>query len=60
MIRAGLDAGERDHELADRLEAYLRAELADDGAPPDATERAIRAAGPHMCAVGLRRALTRG
>jgi glyoxylase-like metal-dependent hydrolase (beta-lactamase superfamily II) len=60
VIRAGLDAGERDHELADRLEAYLRAELAEEDAPTDATERAIRAAGPHMCAVGLRRALTRG
>jgi glyoxylase-like metal-dependent hydrolase (beta-lactamase superfamily II) len=57
VVRAGLDAGERDAEVADRLEAYLRAELAAEGASPDATERSIRAAGPHMCAVGLRRAL---
>jgi glyoxylase-like metal-dependent hydrolase (beta-lactamase superfamily II) len=59
VIRDGLDAGERDHELADRLEAHLRAELAAEGTPPEDTERAIRAAGPHMCAVGLRRALAR-
>lgn len=59
VIGAGLEADERDHELADRLEAYLRAELAAEHAPPEAIERAIRAAGPHMCAVGLRRALTR-
>jgi glyoxylase-like metal-dependent hydrolase (beta-lactamase superfamily II) len=57
VVRTGIEEGERDAEIADRLEAYLRAEMAAEGAPPDATERAIRAAGPHMCAVGLRRAL---
>ena len=60
VVRTGLDLGERDAELADRLEAYLRAELAAEGVAPEAADRSVRAAGPLMCAVGLKRALARG
>lgn len=57
VARTGIEAGEHDRALADRLEAYLRAELAEEGAPAEAVARALRAAGPLMCAIGLRRAL---
>jgi len=60
VVRSGLDLGEDDAALADRLEAYLRAELAAEGVPPEAIDRNLRATGSRMCAVGLRRALTRG
>jgi glyoxylase-like metal-dependent hydrolase (beta-lactamase superfamily II) len=58
LIRAGIAAGEDNHALAARLEASLRSELRAEGASAEASERAIRAAGPMMCALGLRRALT--
>jgi glyoxylase-like metal-dependent hydrolase (beta-lactamase superfamily II) len=57
VARAGIAAGEDDAALAARLERFLRAELAADGVPAEGADRAVRAAGPHMCAVGLRRAL---
>jgi glyoxylase-like metal-dependent hydrolase (beta-lactamase superfamily II) len=57
VVRAGIAAGEDDDALAARLDRFLRAELAADGVPADAADRAVRAAGPRMCAVGLRRAL---
>jgi len=75
VVRTGIELGEHDRAIADRLEAYLRAELATEGAPragapragaptvgvPDeAADRAIRAAGPLMCVMGLRRALGQG
>ncbi len=58
--RGGLDLGEDDATLADRLEAYLRAELGAEGVAPEAIDRNLRATGTRMCVVGLRRALTRG
>jgi glyoxylase-like metal-dependent hydrolase (beta-lactamase superfamily II) len=57
VVRTGLAAGEDDAALATRLEAFLRAELAAEGVPAEAADRAVRAAGPPMCVVGLRRAL---
>jgi hypothetical protein len=60
VIREGIALGEHDRPLADRLEAYLRAELAAEGVPDEGADRAIRAAGPMMCAIGLRRALGQG
>jgi len=58
LIRTGIAAGDDNHALAARLEASLRAELRAEGASGEAIERALRAAGPMMCAIGLRRALT--
>jgi hypothetical protein len=60
VIREGLALGEAERPLADRLEAYLRAELATEGVAAEGADRAIRAAGPMMCAIGLRRALGQG
>ncbi len=57
VARAGIAAGEDDAALATRLERFLRAELAAAGVPAEGVDRAVRAAGPKMCAVGLRRAL---
>ncbi len=57
VVRTGLSVGEDDGALATRLEAFLRTELATEGVPAEAADRAVRAAGPRMCAVGLRRAL---
>ena len=57
VARTGIAAGEDDDALAARLERFLRAELAAAGVPQEGADRAIRAAGPKMCAVGLRRAL---
>ncbi|MDF1521390.1 MAG: MBL fold metallo-hydrolase [Trueperaceae bacterium] len=59
VARAGIAAGEDDAALAARLERFLRAELAAAGVPAEGADRAIRAAIPRMCAVGLRRALRR-
>jgi glyoxylase-like metal-dependent hydrolase (beta-lactamase superfamily II) len=56
-IQSGIELGEDDDALAKRLEAGLRSELTAEGVHSDGIERAIRAAGPNMCAVGLRRAL---
>lgn len=58
LIRAGLTAHEDNHALAARLETQLRADLHAEGVPAPGIERAIRAAGPLMCALGLRRALS--
>jgi len=60
VVREGLALGEAERPLADRLEGYLRAELAAEGVLAEGADRAIRAAGPMMCAIGLRRALTPG
>jgi glyoxylase-like metal-dependent hydrolase (beta-lactamase superfamily II) len=60
VARAGIAAGEDDDALASRLERFLRAELAADGVAAEGADRAVRAAGPKMCAVGLRRALAGG
>lgn len=57
VVREGVAAGEHDRGLADRIEAHLRAELTAEGAVEEAVTRALRAAGPLMCAIGLRRAL---
>ncbi len=57
VVRGGIAAGEDDDALAVRLERFLRAELAAAGVPAEGADRAVRAAGPLMCAVGLRRAL---
>jgi glyoxylase-like metal-dependent hydrolase (beta-lactamase superfamily II) len=57
VVREGLAAREDDAALAARLERFLRAELAAAGVPDEGADRAVRAAGPTMCAVGLRRAL---
>ncbi len=57
VARAGIAAGEDDDALAARLERLLRAELQATGVPDEGADRAVRAAGPKMCAVGLRRAL---
>ena len=58
LIRSGLAAGDDNHALAARLERALRADLDRDGVAAEGADRAIRAAGPLMCALGLRRALT--
>ena len=60
LVHTGIELEENDRAVADRLEAYLRAELADEGTPLEAADRAIRAAGPLMCVLGLRRALAQG
>jgi glyoxylase-like metal-dependent hydrolase (beta-lactamase superfamily II) len=60
VIREGLALGEHDRALADRLEAYLRAELAAESVQAEGADRAVRAAGPMMCVMGLRRALGQG
>ena len=60
VVRTGIAAGEDDTALAGRLERFLRAELAAAGVPREGADRAVRAAGPLMCAVGLRRALAAG
>lgn len=59
VVRAGIAEGEDDDALAERLEAFLRDALAAAGVPAEGADRAVRAAGPRMCAVGLRRALGR-
>ncbi len=57
VVRTGLAAGEDPAALAERLEAFLRAELGAEGVSAEAADRAVRAAGPRMCVVGLTRAL---
>lgn len=56
-VQRGLELAEDDDALAARLAAALRAELSAEGVDEGGIERALRAAGPRMCAVGLRRAL---
>jgi glyoxylase-like metal-dependent hydrolase (beta-lactamase superfamily II) len=58
VIAEGLAAGDDHPLLAARLEGFLRAELRREGVAADAADRAILAAGPMMCAIGLRRALS--
>lgn len=60
VVRRGVAAGQDDEAIAEALESYLRAELAAEGTPTEAANRAVRAAGPRMCVVGLKRALGLG